>query len=343
MIEIAYKKINLPFEHPFRISKGLKTHQSTLLVQLTYFGKHGYGEAPAITYYNITVEQMIADLEAKKIFVQKFSLSDPQRFWHFLHHLFPNNPFLVCALDMAAWDIYGQMKRMPLHKLWNLNLQNTPLTDFTIGIDTAEIMLQKMKATPWPIYKIKVGFDGDMEILETLVKNSTATFRVDANAAWTLEQAIEKIAIMKSLGVEFVEQPLAKDDWEGMQILSEKSQLPLMADEACVSEVDVKKCAAVFKGINIKLTKCSGISPALRMIEEAKALNLKVMVGCMNETHIGTAAIAQLAPMLDYVDMDGPLLLKHNIGKGVEFNFGKIIYNNQNGLGVSEINWDEIN
>ena len=143
MIKLSYKKINLPFKYPFTISKGTKTHQPSLIVKLEYFGQTGYGEAPAITYYDITVEKMIEDLEAKKPFVEKFSLSDPERYWHYLHHLFPNNPFLVCALDMAAWDIYGKMKRQPLHKLWGLDIANAPITDYTIGIDTKEMMLKK--------------------------------------------------------------------------------------------------------------------------------------------------------------------------------------------------------
>ena len=294
MIQLSYKKINLPFTHPFRISKGMKTHQPSLIVRLDYFGKTGYGEAPAITYYDITVEKMIEDIEAKRSFIEKFSLSDPERYWHYLHHLFPKNPFLVCALDMAAWDIYGKMKKKQLHELWELDIATAPITDFTIGIDTAEMMIKKMQEKPWPIYKIKVGFDGDMEILAALRKVTDAPFRVDANAGWTLEQALEKIPVMKTLGVEFVEQPLAKDDWDGMKILYEKSTLPLMADEACVSEHDVAKCVNHFHGINIKLTKCSGITPARRMISKARELNLKVMIGCMNESSVGTAAIAQL-------------------------------------------------
>jgi L-Ala-D/L-Glu epimerase len=340
MIQLSYKKINLPFTHPFRISKGMKTHQPALIVRLDYFGKTGYGEAPAINYYDITVEKMIEDLESKRTFVEKFSLSDPERYWHYLHHLFPKNPFLVCALDMAAWDIYGKMKKKQLYQLWDLDTTTAPITDFTIGIDSAEVMLKKMKETPWPIYKIKVGFENDMEILETLRKETNAVFRVDANAAWTVEEALHKIPIMKNLGVEFVEQPLAKDDWDGMKILFEKSSLPLIADEACVSEHDVQKCVNHFHGINIKLTKCSGITPARRMIAKARELDLKVMIGCMNESAIGTAAIAQLAPMLDYVDMDGTLLLAENFGNSVSFKEGKIIYNDKLGLGVDVPEWE---
>ncbi len=339
MISVSYKKINLPFTYPFTISKGTKTHQPSLIVRLEYFGHVGYGEAPAISYYDITVEKMIEDVEAKKQFVEKFSLSDPERYWHYLHHLFPQNPFLVCALDMAAWDLYGKIKRKPLYELWGLDTSKAPITDYTIGIDTTEIMLQKMKEMPWPLYKIKVGFEGDIKMIETLRSHTNAVFCVDANAGWTLDEALEKITILKTLDVIFVEQPLAKDDWDGMKILYQKSALPLFADEACVNENDVEKCVNHFHGINIKLTKCSGITPAKRMITKARELNLKVMIGCMNESSIGTAAIAQLAPLLDYVDMDGPLLLAEDIATSIGFNNGKIIYNQLSGLGIEKIDW----
>ena len=140
--------------------------------------------------------------------------------------------------------------------------------------------------------------------------------------------------MLKELGVEFVEQPLAKDDWDGMKILFERSVLPLIADESCVAESDVEKCHGYFHGINIKLTKCSGITPARRMITKAKELGMKVMVGCMNESSVGTAAIAQLAPMLDHVDMDGPLLLAEDTAEGVTFEFGKIVFSDRPGLGI---------
>ena len=333
-MKVSYKTYSLPFTYPFTISKGTKTHQPTFIVQLEFFAVKGYGEAPAISYYNIPVEKMISDLELKKNFVEKFSFSDPERFWHYLHHLFPDNPFLVCALDMAGWDIYGKLKRKQLHELWGLDPATAPLTDYTIGIDTIETMVKKMKEKPWPVYKIKVGTADDIEMVSALRAETDAVFRVDANAAWTLEEALQKIPVLKKLGVELVEQPLAKDHWDDMKILYENSVLPLIADESCVKETDVLKCVDHFHGINIKLTKCSGITPARRMITKAKELGLKVMVGCMNESSIGTAAIAQLAPMLDYVDMDGPLLLAEDIAEGVKFDNGKIMYREGAGLGI---------
>jgi L-alanine-DL-glutamate epimerase-like enolase superfamily enzyme len=333
-MKVQYKTYNLPFLHPFTISKGTKTHQPVFIVELDFMGIKGYGESPAINYYNISVEKMVEDLERKKIFVEKFAFSDPERYWHYLHHLFPANPFLVCALDMAGWDIYGKLKGKQLHQLWELKTASAPLTDYTIGIDSIEKMIEKMKEKPWPIYKVKVGVENDMEMVTALRKHTDAILRVDANAGWTLEEALQKIPVLKDLGVELVEQPLAKDNWEGMKILFEKSSLPLIADESCVAETDVEKCHHHFHGINIKLTKCSGITPARRMIKKAKELGMTVMVGCMNESSIGTAAIAQLAPMLDYVDMDGPLLLAEDTAGGVKFDYGKILFNDFPGLGI---------
>ncbi len=334
-MNLKYKKSDLRFKHPFTISKGTKTHQPALLVELEFFGIKGYGEAPAIAYYNIPVEKMIEDIEAKKQLIEKFSFTTPDRYWHYLHHLLPQNPFLVCALDMAAWDIYGKMKRKQLYQLWDLDISKNPVTDITIGIDTIENMVSKMNETPWPIYKIKLGTAEDIPIMRELRKHTDAVFRIDANAAWKADEALEKIKAFKELNVEFIEQPLAKDDWEGMKFLYEHSPLPLIADESCVSEHDVEKCKGHFHGINIKLTKCSGITPALRMIKNARELEMKVMVGCMNESSIGTGAIAQLLPLLDYVDMDGPLLLAEDIAQGVRYDYGKIIYGDGNGLGVS--------
>ena len=334
-MKLKYKTYNLPFKHPFTISKGTKTHQPTLITELEFMGIRGYGEAPAISYYKIPVEKMVEDLERKKIFVEKFAFSDPERYWHYLHHLFPANPFLVCALDMAGWDLFGKLKRKQLHELWNLDTTKSPVTDFTIGIDTIDNMVAKMKEKPWPIYKIKVGVENDIEMVAALRKHTDAIFRVDANAGWTLEQALQKIPLLKQLGVEMVEQPLAKDNWEDMKTLFQESALPLYADEACVFEADVEKCHQHFHGINIKLTKCSGITPARRMISRARELNMEVMVGCMNESSVGTAAIAQLAPLLDKVDMDGPLLLNEDIAVGVGFEYGKLIYTPATGLGIT--------
>lgn len=321
---LNYYSHALPFVYPFTISKGTKTHQNTLVVELEWRGLKGYGEAPAIQYYDVTVESMVKDLEQKRPVLEKFALTDPERYWHFLHHLFPRNPFLVCALDMAGWDLWGKMIRKPLFQIWDLDQSASPLTDYTIGIDATETMVAKMRANPWPLYKVKVGFEGDMEMLSELRKHTSAGLRVDANAAWTYEQAREKLPVMKNLGVELVEQPLAKDNWEGMAKLFKESPIPLFADESCVAESDVAKCKDHFHGINIKLTKCSGITPARRMIRQARSLGLEVMLGCMNESSIGTSAMIHLSPLLDHLDADGPLLLKTDLATGLQYDKGRV-------------------
>lgn len=333
-MKIKYISYNLRFKYPFTISRGTKTHQPTLIVSLEQFGQTGYGEAPAIIYYNISVEKMIADLEHKLPVIEKFAFTEPSRFWHFLHHLVPDNPFLVCALDIAAWDLYGKLQKKPLYDCWKLDIHEGPLTDYTIGIDSVEKMVEKMHAKPWPIYKIKLGTPDDAAIIRALRKHTDATLRVDANSGWTLQQALDLIPALDECGVEFIEQPLEKSDLNGMRVLYDKSPIPLIADESCVSEQDVEKCHGLFHGINIKLTKCSGLTPALRMIENARKLGMKVMAGSMNESTIGTAAIGHLLPLLDYVDMDGTLLLDEDIATGLEIVNGKVILSGKPGLGI---------
>jgi len=333
-MQVKYYPFNLRFRFPFTISKGTKTHQPTLVVELEHFGIKGYGEAPAIAYYYIPVEKMIEDLEAKKSAIEKFAFTEPDRYWHFLHHLIPNNSFLVCELDIAAWDIWGKMQNKPLRECLSGKKGPEPVCDYTIGIDTIDRMVAKMKEKPWPIYKIKVGTADDIAIVKALRANTDAVLRVDANAAWDLETALSLIPQLKELGVELVEQPLAKDNWEGMKVLYRESPLPLFADEACVSEKDVDTCKDHFHGINIKLTKCSGITPAMRMIRRARELDLQVMVGCMNESTVGSAAIAQILPFIDHVDMDGPLLLAEDLATGISYDYGKISISDKPGLGI---------
>lgn len=333
-MKLNYQGFNLPFTYPFGISRGTKTHQPSLVVSLEHMGHRGWGEAPAITYYDITVEKMIADLEQKKSLVEKFAFTEPDRYWHYLHHLFPQNPFLVCALDMAGWDLYGKMKKKSLGELWGNEPQSKVVTDYTIGIDTIEKMVEKLKDNPWPIYKIKLGTANDIEIVEALRKHTDSVFRIDANSAWETEEALQKIEALSKLGIEFIEQPLAKENWDGMKVLYKKSSLPLIADESCVKESDVDRCKDHFHGVNIKLTKCSGITPALRMITRARELNLKLMFGSMNESTLGSAAIVHLAAKADYLDADGPLLLSQDIATGLKYENGSITPSLEPGLGI---------
>lgn len=335
MLKLKHFISELPFQYPFTISKGTKTHQRSLVVELTWGnGIKAYGEAPAISYYDITVEKMQEDLELKRKFIESFSFMDPKRFWHFLHHLYPNNPFLVSALDMAGWDLHGKMRKKPLYEIFNLDPSKSPLTDYTIGIDSLEKMLEKITNHPSPIYKIKVGGDDDLEKLIEIRKITDSNIRIDANAGWTLEQAISYMPVLKELDIELIEQPLAKENFEGVLKLREQISIPIIADESCVDLKDLEKCKDVFTGINIKLTKCSGITPALEMIKKARSYNLKIMLGCMNESTIGTSALGHLSPLVDYLDADGPLLLKEDIATGITYNNNYIKLSENPGLGI---------
>jgi len=222
-----------------------------------------------------------------------------------------------------------------MYEMLGLNPKNIPVTNFTIGIARVDKMVQKMKEVDWPIYKIKLGTDHDLEIVRELRKHTDAVFRIDANCAWTAEQAISYSEELAKLGVEFMEQPLGKDDLEGMKEVYQHSKLPVIADESCIVEADVKKCHGLFHGVNVKLMKAGGITPALRMLREAKSLGMKTMVGCMTESSVGITAIAHIAPMLDYVDMDGAMLLSRDIAKGVTITPEEVIFPDGPGIGAT--------
>ncbi len=334
MLHLEHFHFDLAFEYPFTTYKGTKTVQPTFIVSLGLGPLKGYGEAPAIAYYNISVEGMQAKLEEKRKMIERYALTDPHRFWHFLHHLLPGEHFLIAALDIAGWDLFAQLRRQPLYHLLGLKWENLPLTDYTIGLGTAEEMVAKMKAKPWPTYKIKMGRPDDIDLLSALRSNTDVPFRVDANEGWSFDEARRLIPELQQLGVSLVEQPLNRNEHEAMKELKQVSPLPLYADESCQTEQDVSKCAEGFHGINIKLTKCGGITPATRMIKEARQLGLKVMTGSMNESTIGSAAIAHLSPLLDEMDADGPLLLKEDIAEGLQYDEGRILVNNRPGLGI---------
>jgi L-alanine-DL-glutamate epimerase-like enolase superfamily enzyme len=334
MLQLQYYPFELAFKHPFTISKGTKTHQPTLVVSLGLGNLRGYGEAPAISYYDVTLAQMIASLEAKKQMIERYALTDPNRYWHFLHHLLPGQNFLIAALDIAGWDLFAQLRRQPLYRLLGIDNWTAPLTDYTIGMATTEEMVQKMGELKWPIYKVKAGKPNDIDTLRALRAHTDAALRIDANEGWTFEDAKALLPELVKLGITLIEQPLKREEWDAMKELKSISPIPLFADESCRGENDVQKCADSFHGINIKLTKCGGITPALRMIKEARERGLKVMIGSMNESTIGSAAIAHLMPLADEADADGPLLLQEDIAGGLVYDNGKIYITDGPGLGV---------
>ena len=335
MLQLRYQTYQLAFQYPFTTAHGTKDHQPTLVVALGLGNTWGFGEAPAISYYGVVVEEMVALLESKRKDIERYALTDPARFWHFLHHLIPGQHFLTAALDIAGWDLFSRLGRKPLHQALGIKWEHIPFTDYTIGIDQPEKMVQKLLSRPMPAYKIKVSRPDDIAILEELRKHTTAPFRIDANEGWTFDEAKSLLPELQKLDVILVEQPLERTQWDAMKELKAHSSIPLIADESCRTENEVKLCADAFHGINIKLTKCGGITPALRMIAEACQLGLSVMLGSMNESSVGTAAFAHLLPLADYADLDGPLLLCEDVATGLVYENGVLSVTGPNGSGIT--------
>ncbi len=335
-MQLQLHAFDLPLAHTFTISRESITSQPTLVVELIQDGVSGYGEATSNKYYGFTIDRMARGLAALRPQLEAAQLTEPTTLWQQLQPALAADPFALCAVDQAAHDLWGKLRNEPVWKLWGLTTDKTPLSNYTIGIDKIDVMVAKMNEFPgWPIYKIKLGTGRDLEIVRELRKHTTATFRVDANCGWTAEQAIAYAPELKSLGVEFIEQPLQADRWDDLRRVRENSVLPIIADESCIVESDVSRCHGVFHGINIKLVKCGGLTPACRMIAEARRLGLSVMVGCMTESTVGISAIAQLLPLLDYVDMDGAVLLAKDIADGVRLDRGRCIYPDRPGNGVT--------
>ncbi len=340
-MKLILHQFDLPLRHPFTISRGSTSVQKTLIVELRDAGFSGYGEATANRYYGMTVDKMMAALESATTQIESIDLKDPAEMWAALDPLLCHNRFAQCALDEAAHDLWGKLRGQPVYQLWGLSpdMENLPVSNYTIGIDETEVMLAKLREfADWPIFKIKLGTPRDIEIVRELRKHTDAVFRVDANCAWTAEETIRNANEMLPLGVEFIEQPLPADRWDEMRRVRGESPLLLIADESCLVEGDVDRCADAFHGINIKLVKCGGLTPARRMIARARELGLKVMVGCMTESTVGISAIAQLLPLLDYVDMDGAALLARDIATGVTVERGICRYAEENGCGVRLLN-----
>lgn len=317
-MELRTYIFELPLRRRFVISHASRTVQPTLIVELRdEKGCRGLGEATATSYYGLKVTEMRASLESLRPWLSRYQLDAPEAFYEELSARLPDQPFPRCALDVAAHDLWARRHGQALYALWGLDPTQAPTTSYTIGLAPVEEMVDKLREKPWPIYKIKLGTEHDLDIIRALRRETDAVFRIDANTAWTAEETIERSYELAELGVEFLEQPLPADDWSGHRRVFEQSALPIIADESCQTEADLPRCAGHFHGINIKLMKCGGLTPARRMIRQARSLGLKAMVGCMTESSVGISAIAQLAPLLDYVDMDGALLLARDPARGV--------------------------
>ena len=342
-MQLLFHRVDLRLNHTFTIAHDSRDVQPTLIVELQNGNISGFGEATATRYYGITIDGMVAALETLRDRIEAYPLQNPADFWADMQPHLVQNPFALCALDQAAWDLWAKQQGQPLYKLWNLDPAKSPLTDYTIGLDTPERMVEKMQERPWPLYKIKLGRpiqggpETDLDLVRALRQHTDAVFRVDANCGWSAVDAVDKSRVLSGLGVEFIEQPLPANDWEGAKFVFENSALPIIADESCIVEADVDRCAGYFHGVNIKLTKCGGLTPARRMITRARELGLRVMVGCMTESSVGISAIAQLLPLLDYADLDGAMLIANDPATGVTFIDGKVVYADEQGTGVTLI------
>jgi L-alanine-DL-glutamate epimerase-like enolase superfamily enzyme len=335
-MQLRLHEFDLPLRHVFTISRESISVQKTLIAELEEDGLHGYGEATTNNYYGFNYARIAAGLEAVRADLESRTLEDPADLWDDLQPKLRDNPFAQCALDQAAHDLWGKKHGKPVYEMWGLTADNIPVTDYTIGIDEIDVMVAKMQEFPdWPVYKIKLGTSHDIEIVRELRQHTSAVFRVDANCGWEADETIRNSPALKELNVEFIEQPLPADHWDAMQRVYSESALPLIADESCILPPDVDRCHGCFHGVNIKLVKCGGLTPARRMIARARQLGMNVMVGCMTESTVGISAIAQLLPLLDYVDMDGALLLGKDVAQGVSIEQGRCQYASENGCGVT--------
>ena len=334
-MKLVLHEFQLPLQHEFRISREAITTQPTLIVELQAEGHAGFGEATTNAYYGVTLESMRASLERHRAAIESSAPNEPEDLWDQLAPGFADDPFAQCALDQAAHDLAGKIAGVPVYQRWGLDNTKIPASNYTIGIAPVDEMVAKLQERPgWPIYKIKLGTDKDLEIVRRLRAETDAVFRVDANCGWTAEETIRNAKELATLNVEFIEQPLPADDRAGQQHVFAESVLPIIADESCIVPADVARCAGYFHGINIKLVKCGGLTSARRMIDEARSLDLKVMVGCMTESTVGISAIAQLLPLLDFVDMDGATLLAADIAEGVQVTNGICRFADRPGTGA---------
>lgn len=335
MLELKLHRYELKLEHVFTISRGSVEVQETLIAELRNGTTSGYGEATTNDYYHASWEEMATALDRVRDKLEDRFASDPEGLWEHVHQDLIDSPFAQCALDQAAQDLAGKLSGKRVYERWGDRLDQTPVSSYTIGIDRPEKMVEKLRAAPgWPIYKIKLGTANDLQLVRALRQETEALFRVDANCGWDAAQAIDMAHALQPLGVEFIEQPLPADDWDGMRRVYAESVLPILADESCVMPSDVAACHGFFHGVNVKPVKCGGITPARRMLQAARRLGLKTMIGCMTESSVGISAIAQLLPWVDYADIDGAALLAADIAHGVVVRQGVCEFPNRPGTGV---------
>src|SRR5579863_7593531 len=335
-MQLHTTRTELQLSTPFRISRAVQHTAPIIVVRIQHHEYTGYGEASPDEYYGETPETVQACLSmfAELLGNDPFAIEDITRHMNKAVRL---NPAAKAAIDMALYDLVGKMLNVPLYKLFGLNADKTPHTSFTLGIDTPAEMAKKALAArrDYPIFKVKVGTKHDVDNIKAIREVApSVVIRVDANTAWTPKEAIKMITALAPYNIEFVEQPVAAHDLQGLKLVREHSPVPIMADESCVVVEDIPRVAECVDGIVIKLMKCGGLRHALKMIHTAKAHNLKIMLGCMIESSLAITAAAHLTPLVDYADLDGHLLISNDPYEGVKVEAGKLILPDTPGLGV---------
>lgn len=331
-MNLRHRPLELKLRHTFRIARGASDVRQNVLVELEHDGHIGLGEAAPIKRYG--EDQSSA---GRAVETMAARLGDPRAFASAsARAAVAGQSSAEAAVDIALHDLAGQRMGVPLYALFGLDPHVSPPTSFTIGLDTPEVVAQKVReASDYEILKVKMGSDDDREVLTAVRDTTDRVIRVDANEGWTFETARERLPWLHALGVEFVEQPLPADQLEQTRALRRHSPLPFYADESVHRAEDIPRLAGAFDGINIKLMKCGGLGEALRMIAVARAHGLAVMLGCMIESSIAITAAAHLLPLADAADLDGSALLERDPFAGAVIRGGRFTLPDAAGLGVT--------
>jgi L-Ala-D/L-Glu epimerase len=332
-MKLHWEPLSLELKTTFRVAHGASTHRNNVLVHLD----DGVGEAAAVPYYGETQEGIIEYLKT----VPELG-DDPFDLDGVLAKRPAGSRAARAAIDMALHDLWGKVLGQPLYRLLGLNPTHVPLTCLTIGMDEPGIMAEQAKASVYPILKIKLGSERDETILAAIRETTSARLQVDANAGWRREQALELIPRLAEYGLELIEQPLPIEDVDGYLWLKEKLRaqrvhVPIFADETAKTSHDVAKLAGAVDGVVIKAMKAGGLREALKMIHTARAHDMQVMLGCMVESSVGVTAAAHLAPLCDYADLDGPLLISNDPYRGLQYDGARFSLPEGPGLGVERI------
>jgi L-alanine-DL-glutamate epimerase-like enolase superfamily enzyme len=337
-MKLSHQTIELNPTHPFVIARGGYSHHRNVIVRLTDDdGVEGYGEAAPNRYYGESVSTVTAALGQFKPVLERADPFSLESIESHLNRVLRGNASAKSAVSSALHDLVGKRLGLPVYRIWGLDAATTPQSSFTIAIaENHELEKRVAEAREYPILKIKLGTDRDMEIVR-IIRNAAPEkrLRVDANAAWTAKHAVRMSDFLAEQGVEMLEQPVAANDIEGLRFVRKSSKLPVFADESCLVASDVAKLAGAVDGINIKLAKCGSLREAIRMVHAARALDMQVMAGCMIESSLGISAIAQISPLLDYADFDGAALLSSDPFRGVSIDGGSIRLSDGPGLGAT--------